>query len=79
MSKSGGDLQKAEQDLNNAIKLDNKDSEKYLTRAIIYCKRGLYLAAIDDLNIIIKMDPNNTQAYDLRSYAIKSMMSEQKK
>ena len=78
ISKSEGDLQKAEQDLNKAIELDDKDSEKYLTRAIIFCKRNLYLAAIDDLNIVLKMDEKNTQAYDLRSFAIKSMNAEQK-
>ena len=40
---------------------------------MIYRKLKQYLPAIDDLNIVIKMEPENTQAYDLRSFAIKSM------
>ena len=59
--------------MSKAIELDDKDKDKYLTRAIIFCKAKLFLAAIDDLNIVIKMDPNNTQAYDLRSFAINSL------
>ena len=39
----------------------------------------MYLPAIDDLNVVIKLDEKNTQAYDLRSYAISSMNSEAEK
>lgn len=73
ISKTNGDLKKAEQDLSKAIELDNSDKDKFMTRAVIFCKLKLYLAAIDDLNIVIRMDPNNTQAYDLRSFAINSL------
>ena len=79
ISRTDGDLQKAKEDLIKAIDLDANDSEKYLTRAIIFCKLNMYLPAIDDLNIVIKMDEKNTQAYDLRSYAIGSMNAEQEK
>lgn len=72
-------FKKSRTGLNKAIELDNKDSEKYLTRAMIFCKLKLYLVAIDDLNIVIKMTPDNTQAYDLRSYAIKELTQMQKK
>ena len=68
-------MKQAEKDLNKAIELDVNDAEKYLTRAVIFCKLELYLAAIDDLNMVIKLDPKNTQAYDLRSYAISSLNS----
>ena len=77
ISKTEGDLLEAEKDLTKAIKLDYEDSEKYLTRAIIYCKQKAYLPAIDDLNDAIRYNPDNTQAYDLRSFAIKSL-NEQK-
>jgi len=65
--------------LTKAIELDDKDAEKYLTRAVIFCKLEFYLAAIDDLNIVIKLEPDNTHAYDLRSYAITSMNSSRAK
>ncbi len=77
ISQTNGDLKQAEHDLNKAIELDDTDADKYLTRAVIFCKLKLYLAAIDDLNIVIKKEPHNIQAYDLRSYAIKSMNGEQ--
>ena len=64
--RSGGDLKKAEQDLTKAIELDSTDAEKYLT------------VAIDDLNIAIEINPKNTEAYDLRSYAIKSLSGQGK-
>ena len=73
ISRSGGDLEKAVTDLNTAIKLDGSDSEKYLTRAIIFCKQKNYLIALDDLNIAIKLNPENSTAKELRSYAIKSL------
>ena len=76
--RSGGDLKKAEQDLTKAIELDSTDAEKYLTRAMIFCKLKMYLVAIDDLNIAIKINPKNTEAYDLRSYAIKSLSGQGK-
>ena len=79
ISRTDGDLEKAKQDLVRAITLDDKDPEKYLTRAIIFCKLKMYLPAIDDLNIVIKLDDKNMQAYDLRSYAISSLNSEQQK
>ena len=65
--------------MTKAIELDPNDAEKYLTRAVIFCKLKLYLVAIDDLNIVIKMDPKNTQAYDLRSFAINTLNSSAKK
>ena len=77
LSKIGKDLKQAEEDLTKSIKLDGSDPDKYLTRAIIYCKENLYLAAIDDLNILLNMDSDNKQARELRSYAIKSLTHEQ--
>ena len=78
ISKTNGDLDKALEDINKAIDLDKQDSEKFLTRAIINCKKEEYLPAIDDLNIVLQMVPENQQARELRTYAIKSLNTEGK-
>lgn len=73
ISKTDGDLHKALDDMDTAIKKDSKDTDKYLTRGIIYCKLNMYLPAIDDFNIALKLNKNNHYAAELRTYAIKSL------
>lgn len=55
---------KAEQDLNEAIRLLPSDADNYKTRAEAYLNEGKYQEALSDLQTVIKLDAK-ADVYDL--------------
>jgi len=61
-----GDLDRAIQDYDQAIRLNPKDMSAYYSRGGAYNKKGNYDRAIQDLNEAIRLNPNDKSAYVVR-------------
>ena len=71
-----GRYDRAIEDYNKAIALDQNDAKAYYNRGVAYDGKGQYDGAIEDYNKAIALDPNLADAYNNRglAYAIKGDM-----
>ena len=64
-----GDYDRAIADLEQAIRLDPKDTEAYIRRGNAYNHKGDYDRAIADLEHAVRLDPKDPKAYVIRGSA----------
>mgnify|MGYP006294883669 CR=1 FL=1 len=65
------ELNKALEDLNQAIEQNPDSVEAYVIRAFIYDKQGKLEQALEDLNQVIELNPDSAEAYAARGLVYK--------
>lgn len=66
---SGSNFQTYLTDLNNRLKLDNKNVDAYYNRGLLYARNSQYEKAIKDFSEVIKLNPRDSEAYCNRGNA----------
>ena len=61
-----GDFYNSIQDYTKCISLDEKNSEAYYNRGVIYKLSSKYQEAINDFNVAISINPNSIDAFQNR-------------
>ena len=64
-----GQLDRAIEDLDQAIRLDPNLAEAFNNRGTAYGGKGLYVHAIEDLDQAIRLNPNYAMAFNNRGLA----------
>src|SRR5262249_36591181 len=60
-------------DQNQGLKLNPKDVDLLLDRALTYGSSGMYFEALDDLNVVVDLTPENPDAYAMRAAAYRQL------
>lgn len=68
-----GNLQRALYAQNQGLKLNPKDVELLIDRAMTYGNAGMYFEALDDLNAAADLTPDNPEIYAMRAAAYRQL------
>lgn len=68
-----GNPQRALYAQDQGLKLNPKDAELLMDRALTYGSTGNYFEALDDLNAVVDLQPGNADAYAMRAAAYRQL------
>src|SRR5919108_4344075 len=68
-----GNPQRALYAQNQGLKLNPKDVQLLIDRALTFGTSGMYFEALDDLNAAVDLDPNNPDVYSMRAAAYRQL------
>ena len=68
-----GQLDRAIQDYDQAIRLNPNDADAFTNRGVDYADKGQYDRAVQDYNQAIRLDPNSAKAFTNRGRAYRAL------